>query len=148
VEEHERDKTLLRNKDLLRDKVLLWTLNGVKIDVVREHVNLGLLVPQKQTGRYHWSASCHLPFIKAATVKLHSNMRSAKDIVLQPPKLSCKLFDSLMKPSLTYGSEILGWSLDCWTTTKPAASHIQQRKSTSSISKRILGVKKVPPAPM
>jgi hypothetical protein len=50
-----------KNAKTLRDEELLWALNGVTIDVVTEHVDLGLLVSQKQTGRNNWSASCHLP---------------------------------------------------------------------------------------
>jgi exonuclease III len=131
-----------KNMKTLRDKDLLWTLNGVKVDVVNEHVDLGLLVSQKQTGRNNWSSSCHLPLIKAATVKLHSIMRRAKEIGLQSPRLLCRLFDTLIRPSLTYGSEIWGVELGLLDHDKAGSVAHSVEKVHLQYLKRILGVKR------
>jgi len=120
-----------KNTKTLRDKDLLWAMNGVEINMVKEHVDLGLLVSQKQTGRYNWSASCHLPLIKAATIKLHSIMKRAKDIGLQSPRLLCRLFDTLMRPSLTYGSK--NWGVELQLLDHDKADSIFSRESPPSV---------------
>jgi hypothetical protein len=57
---------------------MIWTLIGVRIEVVKEHVDLGLLVSQAQTAKYNWATSCSHPLINAATVKLHCIIRRAR----------------------------------------------------------------------
>jgi hypothetical protein len=131
-----------KNSKTLRGENLLWTLNDVAIDVVQEHVDLGLLVAQKQTGKCNWSASCHLPLIKAAAVKHHSILRRAKEIGLLSPRLLCRLFDSLMRPSLTYGSEIWGVELGLLDHEKAGSVAYSIEKVHLQFLKRILGVKK------
>jgi hypothetical protein len=90
---------------------MIWTLQGVSIEVVKEHVDSGLLASQAQTAKYNWATSCSHPLINAATVKLHCIIRRAREIGVLSPNMMCRVFDTLIRPSLTYGSEVWGVNL-------------------------------------
>jgi hypothetical protein len=99
-----------KNTKLIKG-AMKWTLNGVRIEVVKEHVDFGLLVSQAQTAKYNWATSCSHPLINAATVKLHCIIRRAREIGVLSPNMMCRVFDTLIRPSLTYGSEVWGVNL-------------------------------------
>jgi hypothetical protein len=42
-----------KNTKQFKKEAMIWTLNGVRIEVVKEHVDLGLLVSQAQTAKYN-----------------------------------------------------------------------------------------------
>jgi exonuclease III len=135
-----------KNSRQLKKEDLIWTLNGERIDVVKEHIDLGLLVSQTQTARYNWAASCSQPLIRAATVKLHSISRRAREIGVLSPKMMCRLFDTLIRPSLTYGSEIWGVELGMLDHDKTGSVGNAVERVHLRYLKRTLGVKQSTPS--
>jgi hypothetical protein len=75
-----------KNTKQLNKEAMIWTLNGVRIEVVKEHVDLGRLVSQTQTAKHIWATSCSHQLINAATVKLHCIIRRARKIRVLSPK--------------------------------------------------------------
>jgi hypothetical protein len=69
-------------------------------------------------------------------------MRRAKEIGLQSPRLLCRLFDTLIRPSLTYGSEIWGVELGLLDHDKAGSVAHSVEKVHLQYKKRILGVKR------
>jgi len=110
-----------KKKKTLPKREMEWMLNGVRIVFVTEHVDLGLLVSQSCTAKNNWPASCSPLLIVAAIVKLQSIMRRAREIGLLSPKLMCRLFETLVRPSLTYESEIWGVELGLLDNYKPGS---------------------------
>ncbi len=131
-----------KNKKTFNKRELVWTLNGVNIDVVRKHTDLGLLVSQTGTAKNNWASGCSPPLIQAAMVKLHSILRRSREIGLVSPKFMCRLFDTLLRPTLTYGSEIWGVELGHLDHEKAGSVANAVEKVHLQYLKRNLGVKK------
>jgi hypothetical protein len=131
-----------KNQKTINKQEMIWTLNGINIYVVTKHTELGLLVSQKGTAKNNWATGCSPPLIQAATVKLHSIMRRSREIGLVSPKLMCRLFDTLMRPTLTYGSEFWGVELGLLDHEKAGSVAYAIEKVHLQYLKRNLGVKK------
>jgi hypothetical protein len=112
----------------------------VRIEAVKEHVDLSLLVSQAHTAKYN-ATSCSHPQISAATVKLHCIIRRARGIGVLSPKMLCRLFDTLTRPSLTYGSEVWGVELGPLDHDKSGTVANSIEKVHLQYLKRIIGVK-------
>jgi hypothetical protein len=97
---------------------------------------------QAQTAKYNWATSCSHPLITAATVKLHCIIRRAREIGVLSPKMMCRLFDTLIRPSLTYGSEVWGVELGPLDHDKSGTVANSVEKMHLQHLKRIIGVKK------
>jgi len=75
------------NKKNFTSQEIIRTLNGLTVDVVTEHVDVGLLVSNAELLENNWSACCSPLLIQAATVILHSIMKRAGKVEQLSPKL-------------------------------------------------------------
>jgi hypothetical protein len=73
---------------------------------------------------------------------VHSIMRRSREIGLVFPKLMCRLFDTLMRPTFTYGSEIWGVELGLLDHEKAGSVAYAVEKVHLQYLKRNLGVRK------
>jgi hypothetical protein len=80
--------------------------------------------------------------VNAATVKLHCIIRRAREIGVLSPKIMCRLFDTLIRPSLTYGSDVWGVELGPLDHDKSGTVAYSVEKVHLQYLKRIIGVKK------
>jgi hypothetical protein len=110
---------------------------------VNKHTDLqlALLVTQKGTAMNNFATGCSPPLIQAAPVKLHSITRRSREIGLVSPKLMCRLFDTLMRPSLTCGSELWGVELGLLDGKAGSVAYAVDRVHLRYL-RRNLGVKK------
>jgi hypothetical protein len=108
---------------------MIWTLNGVHIEVVKEHVDFWdcfYLKHKRQNISGLYPPSLH-------------HKKGSGNWVLSP-KMMCRLFDTLTRPSLTYGSEVWGVELGPLDHDKSGTVANSVEKVHLQYLKRIIGV--------
>ena len=84
------------------DKYSTFTLNDQHIEVVQQHMYLGIKL--HSSGNF----TCSIKDLADRATKAYYCAKSALSNCQSSPRIQIKIFDSVVKPILTYGSEIWG----------------------------------------
>jgi hypothetical protein len=87
-------------------RIYPWTYNGKPIADVQEYKNLGMTV--HATG--HFAQQCADTLTTFGTRTMHALFSRCSELHINSPQLMLSLFDSLVKPVLSYGCEV--WGVD------------------------------------
>ena len=83
-----------------------WTYNSEAIAGVQEYKNLGMTV--RSTG--HFAQGCADSLTTSGARAMHALLSRCSGLHIHSPQLMLRLFDSLVRPVLSYGCEV--WGLD------------------------------------
>ena len=102
VNEKKTKVMIFCKKETDKIKQSSFTLNGTNLEIVKEFSYLGVKI--SSTGNF----SNHQIQSKEKALHAFYKITNITEFKHLKPKLACKLFDSLIKPILTYASEIWG----------------------------------------
>lgn len=114
-----------------------WHLGGEAVSIVQQYKYLGLIFDGT-----HGFSRCAERLADSGLKALHAMYARCRELRLEVPSLMCKLFDSLVRPVLSYGCEV--WA--CIPGTAAAATRERCEVQHRSFLKRCAGVAQATPS--
>lgn len=115
----------------------VWRLGGQTVSIVQEYKYLGLIFEGT-----HGFSRCAGRLADSGLKALHAMYARCRELRLEVPALMCKLFDSLVRPILSYGCEV--WA--CLPGTAPAAMRERCEVQHRAFLRRCAGVAQATPS--
>ena len=107
-----------------------WIFNGAPVPIKTEYKYLGLTFQSK-----HGLSRCVQKLTTAGQRALHAMYKRCHELQLDVPSIMCSLFDSLVRPVLSYGCEV--WSpypSPCTVREKPEVLHRRFLKRCAGVA--------------
>ena len=111
-----------------------WQFGGESVSITTEYKYLGLVFHSK-----HGFSKSAEKLNKAAQKAMYGLYHRCQELQLEVPSMVCKLFDSLVRPVLTYGCEV--WSIYPQAAALSAQAEVLHR----GFMKRVAGVSTATP---